>query len=88
MALIKKSVKKQPKNAIEVKLVDQLKKDLVSKQNDLIESKRGHKLGELTNPRVITITRKEIARLNTAIRADEIANFASAKQHPTVKEIK
>lgn len=88
MALIKKSVKNQPKNAIEVKSVDQLKKDLVSKQNDLIESKRGHKLGELTNPRVITITRKEIARLHTAIRADEIANFSSAMQHTIVKESK
>jgi ribosomal protein L29 len=88
MALIKKSVKKQPKNAIEVKSVDQLKKDLVSKQNDLIESKRGHKLGELTNPRVITITRKEIARLNTAIRADEILSITSAIQQKAVKESK
>jgi len=73
MAIIKKTAKKQPKDAVEIKSIDQLKKDLLAKQNDLIESKRGHKLGELTNPRVITITRKEIARLHTVIRAIEIA---------------
>ena len=73
MAIIKKTAKKQPKDAVEIKSIDQLKKDLLAKQNDLVESKRGHKLGELTNPRVITITRKEIARLHTVIRAIEIA---------------
>lgn len=69
---IKKTVK-AAKPAVEVKTIDQLRIDLALKQNDLIEAKRGHKLGELTNPRVITVTRKEIARLHTAIRAAEIA---------------
>ncbi|MEI7539554.1 MAG: 50S ribosomal protein L29 [Candidatus Saccharibacteria bacterium] len=73
MANDKKTVTKVTKNAVEVKTIDQLRVDLALKQNDLIEAKRGHKLGELTNPRVITVTRKEIARLHTAIRAAEIA---------------
>lgn len=73
MATTKKIVK-STKKSIEVKTVDQLILDLAVKQNDLIESKRGHKLGELTNPRVITVTRKEIARLHTAIRAAQIAS--------------
>jgi len=71
MATTKKTVK-MTKKAVEVKTLDQLRIDLLAKKNDLLEAKRGHKLGELTNPRVITVTRKEIARLHTAIRAAEI----------------
>jgi len=68
-----KTTVKATKKATEVKTIDQLKNDLAAKQTDLITAKRGHKAGELTNPRVITVTRKEIARLHTAIRAAEIA---------------
>jgi len=73
-----KKTTKVIKKATEVKTIDQLLIDLATKQNDLIEAKRGHKLGELTNPHVITVTRKEIARLHTAIRA---AEMASAKEN-------
>ncbi len=59
--------------ATEIKTIDQLTQELAVKKQALIEAKRGHKLGELTNPRVITVTRKEIARLQTAIRAAQIA---------------
>lgn len=52
-----------------VKTVDQLVADLAAKQRDLVDAKMGHRQGELTNPRVITATRKEIARLHTAIKA-------------------
>lgn len=69
----KKSPKKVSKKATEVKTIDQLRIDLAAKQKDLSDAKRGHRLGELTNPRVITVTRKEIARLHTAVRAAEIA---------------
>ena len=68
-----KKTTKVTKPAVELKTIDQLRIDLAAKQNNLIEAKRGHKLGELTNPRVITVTRKEIARVHTAIRAAEIA---------------
>jgi ribosomal protein L29 len=58
--------------------VEQLRTELTAKQIDLLEAKRGHAAGELANPRVLTTTRKEIARLHTAIRAAEIA---SAKEN-------
>ena len=54
MAAITKKTVKTTKKAVEIKTIDQLRIDLVAKQNDLVEAKRGHKQGELTNPRVIT----------------------------------
>ena len=55
-----------------VKDLATLTKKLAEKQNDLIESKRSHAAGELVNPRVLTVTRREIARLKTAIRTHEL----------------
>ncbi len=60
------------KEAPVVKSLEDLKNDLATKQNDLLEARRGHRAGELVNPRVITVTRKEIARIKTAIRAEEL----------------
>lgn len=68
---------KKTTKASEVKTMEQLQKELATKQADLLEAKRGHALGELANPRVLTATRKEIARLHTAIRAAEIAQEES-----------
>ncbi len=65
------------KKAEEVKTIEQLRAELVAKQNDLIEARRGHAAGELANPRVLTSTKKEIARLHTAIRAAEISEKES-----------
>lgn len=62
---------KKTAKAEEVKTLQQLHDELAAKRNDLIEAKRGHYAGELANPRVLTQTRKEIARLLTAIRAAE-----------------
>lgn len=73
MAATTKTTKKTVKNADEVKTIEQLRTDLIAKKTDQIEAIRGHKLGELTNPRVLTATRKDIARLHTAIRAAELA---------------
>ena len=73
MATTTKKNAKATKQAVEVKTLDQLVVELAAKQSDLLEAKRGHKLGELANPRVITVTRKEIARLHTAIRAVEMS---------------
>ena len=64
--------KKITKQAPEVKTIDQLRADLIVKQNDLIDAKRGNKLGELTNRCVIALNRKTIARIKTAIRAAQI----------------
>ena len=68
-ATTKKTVKKE---AAVVKSLEELKKDLAAKQNDLLDARKGHRAGELVNPRTITTTRKDIARLKTAIRAEEL----------------
>ena len=65
--------KKTIKKATEVKSIAELQKDLAAKQTDLIDSRKSHRSGELVNPRILSTTRKEIARLHTAIRAAELA---------------
>ena len=69
--------KKTAKTAEEVKTIEQLQQELASKQADLLEARRGHAAGELANPRVLTTTKKEIARLHTAIRAAELSEKES-----------
>lgn len=64
---------KKTTKATEVKTVEQLQQELAAKQADLLAARRGHAAGELANPRVITATKKEIARLHTAIRAAELS---------------
>lgn len=58
---------KKIKDAKVVKSVEELKAELIVRRNDLIEAQKGHKLGELTNPRRISTLRKEIACILTAI---------------------
>ena len=58
--------KKATKQAAEVKTLEQLHKELAN-----TETLRGHRAGELQNVRVLGKTRKEIARLLTAINAAE-----------------
>lgn len=67
------ATKPTTKKAEEVKTLEQLREELTTKRNDLLEARRGHAAGELANPRVLTHTRKEIARLLTAIRAAEMS---------------
>ena len=62
MAEKKKSVK-----AAVVKTIDDLKKELAEKRNDLLQAKRSHAAGELVNPKALRSLRKEIARLLTQI---------------------
>lgn len=69
MADAKTTKKAAPKKVTEVKDLKALEKELVAKRADYIETKKSHVAGELVNPRVITATRKEIARLMTAITA-------------------
>ena len=69
--------KNTAKKAEEVKTIEQLRQDLATKQADLLEARRGHAAGELANPRVLTTTKKEIARLHTAIRALELSEKES-----------
>ena len=65
--------KKTAKVAKVVKSIDDLRAELKTKRQDLLDSRRSHKAGELVNPRVLGQTRKEIARLETQIRAHELA---------------
>jgi ribosomal protein L29 len=74
MAEKKTTTVKATKKATEVKTIEQLQAELAGKQTDLLDARRGHAAGELANPRVITVIRKEIARLHTAIRAVELTN--------------
>jgi ribosomal protein L29 len=73
------ATKKAAKEAPVVKTIEELKAELATKQQDLVEATRGNKLGELVNPRVLGQTRKEIARLHTAIRAIELAEVKEKK---------
>lgn len=60
------------KKADSTKTIEDLRAELATKQQDLNDSRRSHKAGELVNPRVLGQIRKEIARLKTAIRAAEL----------------
>lgn len=73
----KKTTKATSKKAVEVKTLDQLKEELVKLQNDYRESRRSHQMGELVNPRVLTVQRKSVARALTAIRQAELAEAKS-----------
>lgn len=64
--------KKTAKKADVVKTIDELRAELAAKQQELNDSRRSHKAGELVNPRVLRQIRKEIARLHTAIHAAEL----------------
>lgn len=66
--VVKKADKKAVK-ATEVKTIDQLNDDLTALLAENLESRRSHRLGELVNPHVLTVQRKNIARLHTAIAA-------------------
>ena len=50
---------------------------LAEKTRDLLDSTRSLRANELVNPRVLQATRKEIARVPTAIRAAEAAQKES-----------
>lgn len=74
-----KATKKTVKQAVEVKSLTDLRVELTQKQQDLLESTRSHRSGELVNPRVLGRIRKEIARLHTAIRAAVLAEVKESK---------
>lgn len=65
-----KSTKKQTKKVVEVKSLDDLKKDLEVAQKELLDAKKGLRANELVNPHTVTVKRKEIARIKTAIVAE------------------
>ena len=62
---------KNAKDATVVKSIEELKAELQSKRNDLLEARKSHAAGELVNPKVLRVYRKEIARLLTQINEKE-----------------
>ena len=62
-----KKTTKVSKKAEEVKTLAALQEDLVALHAENLESRRSHKQGELVNPHVLTVQRKNIARIHTAI---------------------
>lgn len=58
--------------ATDAPTLEQLRETLATKRQDLLQAKRSNAAGELVNPRAITSTRKEIARISTAIRSQEL----------------
>lgn len=66
---VKTSKKANVKEAVEVKTIEQLQTELATQRNDLQESRRSHRLGELVNPKVLGEQRKKIARTLTALKA-------------------
>ena len=66
MAEAKKTTKKVVKT-VEVKSLAQLIEDLKKIEAELVEARKSHRSGELVNPHVLTVKRKEVARLKTAI---------------------
>lgn len=82
MADLKKTTKVS-KKAAEVKTLAALQEDLVKLHAEHLESRRSHKQGELVNPHVLTVQRKGIARIHTAITAAITAELSS-----TLKEEK
>ena len=59
---------KKQLNIAEMEAAD-LESYLAEMNQNLITTRQSHKSGELVNPRVLGETRKEIARIKTALRA-------------------
>ena len=57
--------------AMSEKTPKELQELLVAKQADLLGYKKGLVVGELKNPSIIKMTRKDIARIKTALAGKE-----------------
>jgi ribosomal protein L29 len=52
--------------------LEELRAAIAAKESDMLDYKRSLAAGELANPRILTVTRKDIARLKTALRNLEL----------------
>lgn len=55
----------------EVKTIEQLREELTTLRHDYNESRKSHAQGELVNPHILTVQRRNIARLLTTINRAE-----------------
>ena len=60
---------KNAKEAVVAKTVDELQAEVTKLQEEHRETQRSHRMGELVNPRALTVQRKAIARALTALNA-------------------
>lgn len=73
MATTKKITKKTVSSDLNLdKSIPELTKDLLTMRQDLLDARKSNKSGEMVNPRVISKLRKDIARILTKIRQEEI----------------
>lgn len=73
MATAKKTTNKIMSSKLDLnKSVSELQKVLLTKRQDLLDSRKSHKSGEMVNPRAITELKKDIARILTKLRHEEI----------------
>jgi len=75
-----KSTNQAKKNAEEVKTLTVLQEELAKLQEEQLTSRKSHKQGELVNPHVLTVQRKDIARAHTAIAAALKAELSTLKE--------
>lgn len=59
--------------------IELLETDLKTKRKDLFEAIRSHKGGELVNPKVINKYKKEVARVLTKLRDEQLAERKESK---------
>ncbi|MDB5179569.1 MAG: rpmC [Candidatus Saccharibacteria bacterium] len=84
--MAKTTTTKKTTKATEVKTIAELRDELTKLQLEHLESRKSHKQGELVNPHVLTVQRKNIARAHTAIAAASKAEAQSKTS--TLKEEK
>jgi ribosomal protein L29 len=82
--MAKTTTTKKTAKATEVKTVAKLQEELTKLQLEHLESRKSHKQGELVNPHVLTVQRKNIARTHTAItvarNAEASTNLSTLKE--------
>ena len=59
-------------NELMGKTADELQKDLVSAKKELFNLRFQNDTGQLSNPKQISVCKKEIARIQTIIREQEL----------------
>ncbi len=57
------------KEATTVKTLVELQEEVMKLQTEYRETQRSHRMGELVNPRALTVQRRAIARALTALNA-------------------
>ena len=71
---------KTTKKAEEVKTIADLHEELAKLRLEQLELQKSHKQGELVNPHVLTMKRKDIARAMTAIKMASTSDLLTKEE--------